>query len=95
MPFVFYNSSNVKRIIQNQPWSFDKHLVVLQKFDEFSKLKYLGAVWISCFPSPITLFSSPITQNWWVPRQKGVFDLFSVFVSITQFSNFLVMSYQN
>ena len=63
MPFVFYNSLNVERIIQNQPWSFDKNLVVLQKFDKFSKLKDLGVVWITCFPSPITLFSSPITQN--------------------------------
>ena len=39
--FVFDNNSNVERIIQNQPWSFDKHLVVLQKFDEFSKFNEL------------------------------------------------------
>ena len=37
--FVFDNSSDVERIIKNQPWSFDKHLVVLQTFEEFSKLK--------------------------------------------------------
>ena len=39
--FCFDNSSDVERIFQNQPWSFDKHLVVLQKFDEYSKLKDL------------------------------------------------------
>ena len=39
--FVFDNSSDVERIIKNQPWSFDKHLVVLQTFEEFSKLKDL------------------------------------------------------
>ena len=39
--FVFDNSSNGERIIENQPWSFDKHLVVLQTFEEFSKLKDL------------------------------------------------------
>ena len=39
--FVFDNNSDVERIIQNQPWSFDKHLVVLQKFDEFSKFNEL------------------------------------------------------
>jgi len=27
--FVFDNNSDVERIIQNRPWSFDKHLVVL------------------------------------------------------------------
>ena len=39
--FVFNNSSDVERIIENQPWSFDKHLVVLQTFEKFSKLKDL------------------------------------------------------
>ena len=39
--FVFDNNSNVESIIENQPWSFDKHLVVLQTFEEFSKLKDL------------------------------------------------------
>ena len=39
--FVFDNSSDVERIIKNQPWSFEKHLVVLQTFEEFSKLKDL------------------------------------------------------
>ena len=39
--FVFDNNSNVERIIENQTWSFDKHLVVLQTFEEFSKLKDL------------------------------------------------------
>ena len=36
--FVFDNILDVERIIENQPWSFDKHLVVLQTFEEFSKL---------------------------------------------------------
>ncbi|KAL0000208.1 hypothetical protein SO802_019810 [Lithocarpus litseifolius] len=39
--FVFDNSSDVETIIKNQPWSFDKHLVVLQTFEKFSKLKDL------------------------------------------------------
>ena len=34
--FVFDNISDVERIIENQPWRFDKHLVVLQTFEEFS-----------------------------------------------------------
>lgn len=31
--FVFDNLPDVYRIIQSQPWSFDKHLVVVQKYD--------------------------------------------------------------
>lgn len=30
--FVFDNLSNVDKILHNQPWSFDKHLVVLQRY---------------------------------------------------------------
>lgn len=39
--FVFDNSSDIVRIMENQPWSFDKYLVVLEKFDETSKLHEL------------------------------------------------------
>ena len=31
--FVFDNLPDIDRIIQNQPWSFDKHLVVIQRYD--------------------------------------------------------------
>ena len=29
--FVFDNLSDVDRILQSQPWSFDKHLVMIQR----------------------------------------------------------------
>ena len=31
--FVFDNPSDVDKIILNQPWSFDKHIVMLQKYN--------------------------------------------------------------
>ena len=31
--FVFDNLGDVYRILQNQPWSFDKHLVMLQRYN--------------------------------------------------------------
>ena len=31
--FVFDNLSDVDHIIKNQPWSFDKYLVVIQRYD--------------------------------------------------------------
>lgn len=31
--FVFDNVGDVDRILKNQPWSFDKHLVMLQRYN--------------------------------------------------------------
>jgi len=31
--FVFDNLGDVDRILQSQPWSFDKHLVMLQRYN--------------------------------------------------------------
>lgn len=30
--FVFDNLSNVEKILKGQPWSFDKHLIVMQRY---------------------------------------------------------------
>ena len=32
--FVFDNESDAKRVLQNEPWSFDKHLIVFQRFNK-------------------------------------------------------------
>ena len=40
-------------------------------------------------------FPSSITQNWWVPQLSSVFGCILVFISITQFFDFWVMSYRN
>ena len=32
--FVFSNPVDVNQIIQSEPWCFDKHLVVIKKYDD-------------------------------------------------------------
>jgi len=61
----------------------------------FLPLQILRDYLVFVFPSPITLFPSSITQNWWDLREKACLDVFSSFVSITQFFDFLGMSYGN
>ena len=54
------------------------------------KNKKLEVVWIQYFPSPFTLFSLPITQNWWVPQLFGLFGF--VFSFYFHHSTFLFLS---
>ena len=65
--FVFDNSSDVERIIENQPWSFDKHLVVLQTFEEFSKLKYLvfdkALFWVQVQDIHVRFMSKEVVES--------------------------------
>ena len=65
--FVFDNSSDVERIIENQPWSFDKHLVVLQTFEEFSKLKDLvfdkALFWAQVHDIPVRFMSKKVAKS--------------------------------
>ena len=42
--FIFDNDTNVKRILKkSQHWSFDRHLVVLQRYDNRSPIKELAS----------------------------------------------------
>ena len=67
VPFVFDNSSNVERIIENQPWSFHKHHVVLQTFEEFSKLKDLvfdkALFWVQVQANPVCFISKKVVES--------------------------------
>ena len=39
MLFTFDNETEVDTILANAPWSFDKHLMILQKYDGVSKIE--------------------------------------------------------
>lgn len=55
--FVFDNSNNVDRIILNQPWSLDKHIVMLQKYTTYGLIQVLDFTntlfWIQVHDIPI------------------------------------------
>ena len=41
MLFSFDNETEVDTILANAPWSFDKHLMILQKYDRVCKIEGL------------------------------------------------------
>lgn len=43
--FVFDNKREVEKIFASEPWSFDKHLVVLQRFENNSPILDLSFTW--------------------------------------------------
>ena len=60
-----------------------------------SIINYLEFVWIAWKLSDITQFTWSIIQNKWVPQMDDCLAWFWMIVSITQFSDFWVMSYEN
>ena len=39
--FMFDNKQEVDSILSNEPWSFDKHLLVLQRYDKDTQIEDL------------------------------------------------------
>ena len=43
--FVFYNKKEVEKIFASEPWSFNKYLVVLQRFENNVPIRELSFTW--------------------------------------------------
>ncbi|KAK9989616.1 hypothetical protein SO802_029855 [Lithocarpus litseifolius] len=65
--FVFDNPGDIDRILKNQPWSFDKHLVMLQRYNtdcpvrdlEFTKTTF----WVQVHDIPIRYMTKEVAEN--------------------------------
>ena len=65
--FVFYNPNDIERILKNQPWSFDKYLVMLQRYNTdclmrdlvFSKTLF----WVQVHDIPIRYMTKEVAEN--------------------------------
>ena len=63
--------------------------------ENIENIDHLELVWMGWVLSDITQFSVSIIQIMWVPWMSICLDEFWIIVSITQFSDFWVMSYEN
>ena len=65
--FVFSNQVDVTRIIQSEPWCFDKHLVVLEKFEVDVHVRELqfnkATFWVQVHDIPIRFMMREIAEN--------------------------------
>lgn len=67
MLFSFDNMGDVDRILKTEPWSFDKHLVVLTHYDEDTSLNPLElkkvAFWVQVFDIPVRFRNREIAEQ--------------------------------
>ena len=59
--FTFDNKRDVDRILMSEPWSFDKHLVVMQRYDSDTPLQDIkfdrSTLWVQVHGIPLKYMS--------------------------------------
>ena len=65
--FMFDDERDVNRILLNQPWSFDKHLVVVQKYNRGIQLNSLtfdtAMFWVEVHNFPIHFMCTEVVEK--------------------------------
>ena len=65
--FVFDNKKEVEKIFASEPWSFDKHLVVLQRFENNSPICELSftwtAIWVQIHDIPFRYLNRRVVEE--------------------------------
>ena len=67
MLFTFESEYEVDTILANTPWGFDKHLMILQKYDGVSKIEDLDfnttPFWIQIHGLPVKFMNTMVVEN--------------------------------
>ena len=62
--FVFELESDAERVLANEPWTFDKHVVLLQRFDGSTPARYLRftklKIWVQIHGLPMCMLDPEI-----------------------------------
>ena len=65
--FVFDKKKEVEKIFSSEPWSFDKHLVVLQRFENNSLVCDLSftriAIWVQIHDIPFRYMNRMVVEE--------------------------------
>lgn len=65
--FTFDNKNDIERIIANEPWSFDKHLIVMQRYEKetpVGEVKFdRASFWVELLGIPPCYMTMEATLN--------------------------------
>lgn len=65
--FVFDNKEVIDKILKGEPWSFDKHLVVLQPYENHSPMRELKfskvSIWVQLHDIPFRFMNKRVVED--------------------------------
>ena len=65
--FIFENQEDVHRVLISEPWTFDKHLVVIQKYEKNTPLQEVRfnktSLWVQVYDIPIRYMSKEVAED--------------------------------
>ena len=65
--FTFNNQTNLEQVLNTEPWSFDKHLMVLHRYDkevDVSEIDFnMVAFWIQVHELPVHFRTRTVAEN--------------------------------
>ena len=65
--FVFENQEDIHRVLSSEPWTFDKHLVVIQRYEKNTPLQDIRfnktSLWVQVFDIPIRYMSKEVAED--------------------------------
>ena len=67
MLFIFEKQEDVHRVMVSEPWTFDKHLVVIQKYEKNTPLQEVSfnktSLWVQVFDIPVRYMSKETAED--------------------------------
>ena len=65
--FVFQNGVDVDRVLQSEPWCFEKHLVVMKKYEGDGSIQEIpfneASFWVQVHDIPIRFMNKTVAES--------------------------------
>lgn len=65
--FIFYNKLELDRVLASQPWSFDKHLIAIQRYELWMSARDLCfniiQLWVQVYDIPVRFMNRVVAED--------------------------------